>query len=227
MTIWIAIIVVAAILLLAGFRGYIRKLHVSIGLCRFVWEYLLLEPVVFLFRWCPGGYGIVARYVLYKLLLKHQGRNVTIRDGVKIMYPERVSIGDNSGVNDSCFLEGTGGITIGRFVRLAPRVEIMTSNHNFSDPDVPIKLQGLTAKPVTIQDDVWVGIGVLVTSGVTIGQGAVVAGHAVVTRDVPPFSIVGGIPAAVIGWRKTPEAVGEAAGAGPGADTGHDPEAPA
>lgn len=202
---WVSITIVILVLLLTGCRNYIRKLNVSVGLFRFIWEYLLLEPVVFVFRWCPGGYGIVARYVLYKLLLKHQGRNVTIRDGVKIMYPERVSIGDNSGVNDGCFLEGTGGITIGRFVRLAPRVEIMTANHNFSDPDTPIKLQGLSMEPVTIHDDVWIGIGALLTAGVTVGRGAIVAGHAVVTRDVAPYSIVAGVPAKVIGWRKRPE----------------------
>ncbi len=129
--IWLLITIATFILLLASFGIYIRKLKVSISLFRFVWEYLMLEPIVFFFRWCPGGYGIVLRYALYKVLLKHQGRNVTIRDGVKIMYPERVSIGDNSGVNDGCFLEGAGGITIGRYVRLAPRVEIMTSNHVF------------------------------------------------------------------------------------------------
>lgn len=199
------ICVAAVLLLLIGLHAYIRKLKVSVPLVRFLWEYMLLEPVVFVFRWMPGGWGILARYMLYKLLLKHQGRRVTIRDGVKIMYPKRVSIDDNSGVNDGCFLEGTGGITIGRYVRLAPRVEIMTSNHVFTDPDVPIKLQGLDVKGVRIEDDVWVGIGVLITAGVTIGRGAVVAGHAVVTRDVPPYAVVAGIPAKVVAWRRPRE----------------------
>jgi maltose O-acetyltransferase len=203
---WIILVfVVLAMAVILAFNRYIRTLKVSINIFRFVWEHLLLEPVVFLFRWCPGGYGMVARFVLYKLLLKHQGKNVTIRDGVKIMFPERVSIGNNSGVNDGCFLEGSGGITIGDYVRLAPRVEIMTSNHVFADPDKPIKLQGLEFKGVTIENDVWVGIGVLITAGVTIRKGAVVAGHAVVTKDVPEYAIVAGIPAAVIGWRRNPE----------------------
>jgi len=198
----IAVLLFLGILILIGLQSYIKKLKVSVNLFRFVWEYLFLEPIVFIFRWMPGGWGILCRYALYKVLLKKQGSKVTIRDGVKIMYPERVSIGDNSGVNDGCFLEGTGGITIGQYVRLAPRVEIMTSNHVFDNPDIPIKLQGLDIKGVTIEDDVWVGIGVLITAGVTIGKGAVVAGHAVVTKDVPPYAIVGGIPAKVIGGRK-------------------------
>ena len=101
------------LIVLWGLQNYIRKMKVSINLFRFIWEYMLLEPLVFIFRWMPGGWGILARYGLYKLLLKNQGRKVTIRDGVKIMYPERVVIGDNSGVNDGCFLEGTGGIEIG------------------------------------------------------------------------------------------------------------------
>ena len=192
-----------------GLHGYIRKLNVSINLFRFFWEYMLLEPLVFLFRWLPGGWGMLGRYVLYKLLLKKQGKKVTIRDGVKIMYPERVAIGDYSGVNDGCFLEGTGGITIGRYVRLAPRVEIMTSNHIFKDPATPIKLQGLDIAGVCIEDDVWVGIGVLITAGVTIGEGAVIAGHAVVTKDIPRYAIAAGVPAKVIGWRKEPDDGGE------------------
>jgi len=204
--IYIAVIgLIICLAVILGLQSYIRKLKVSINLFRFFWEYMFLEPLVFIFRWMPGGWGILSRYALYKLLLKKQGKKVTVRDGVKIMYPERVVIGDYSGVNDGCFLEGTGGIIIGRYVRLAPRVEIMTSNHIFEDPDTPIKLQGLDIAGVTIEDDVWVGIGVLITAGVTVGKGSIIAGHAVVTRDIPPYAIAAGVPAKVIGWRKKPD----------------------
>lgn len=180
---------------------YAAKMKTSINLWRALWEQFILEPIIFVFRWMPGAWGMAARYLLYGLLLKHQGRQVLIRDGVKIMFPERVSIGDASGLNDGCLLDGSGGITIGEYVRVAPRVEIMTSNHVFDDPHTPIKLQGLSYGEVVVEDDVWIGIGSLIIPGVRIGKGAVIAGHAVVTKDVPPYAIVGGVPAKVIGRR--------------------------
>ena len=186
---------------LAIAKQYIVKLNTVIGFQRFIWEYLLLEPFVFVIKWMPGGWGIAARILLYKVLLKKMGKHVVIRDGVKVLYPERVSIGDYSGINDWCLLDGTGGIEIGKYVRLAPKVEIMTSNHIHANPNVPIKLQGLEMKRVVIEDDVWVGIGALIVPGVHVGNGVVIAGHAVVTKNVPPYSIVAGIPAKVIGQR--------------------------
>lgn len=182
-------------------RLYIKKMNTIIGLPRFIWDYLILEPIVFLFRWLPGGYGIALRTILYKVLLKKVGKGVVIRDGVKILFPERVEIGKYTGLNDSCIIDGTGGVKIGSYVRMAPRVEILTSNHIFTDRNVPIKKQGLELKAVVIEDDVWVGIGALLVPGVHIGHGAVIAGHAVVTKNVPPFAIVAGIPAVTIGQR--------------------------
>ena len=139
--------------------------------------------------------------LLYNVLLKKIRKYVVIRDGVKVLYSKRISIGDYSGLNDWCLLDGTGGIEIDKYVRLAPKVEIMTSNHIHANPNVPIKLQGLEMKRVVIEDDVWVGIGALIVPGVHVGNGVVIAGHAVVTKNVPPYSIVAGIPAKVIGQR--------------------------
>jgi acetyltransferase-like isoleucine patch superfamily enzyme len=71
-------------------------------------------------------------------------------------------------------------------------------NHVFDDPDRPFIEQGITAQGIVIEDDVWLGAGVVVTDGVRIGRGAVVAAGAVVTNDVPPHTVVGGVPARII-----------------------------
>lgn len=141
------------------------------------------------------------RTVLYKILLKKMGRKVLIRSGVRIDYPENIEIDDFSGVNDYCFIEGGVSVKIGKWVRLGPHVSILTMNHVYQSRKIPIKQQGLEKKPVVIDDDVWIGINSVILPGVTIGKGAVVAAGSIVTKDVEPYSIVGGIPAKHIKMR--------------------------
>ncbi|MNG32136.1 Virginiamycin A acetyltransferase [compost metagenome] len=71
-------------------------------------------------------------------------------------------------------------------------------NHVFSDKTKPIKEQGIYRQGITIEDDCWIGSNVTILDGVTIGTGSVVAAGAVVTKDVPPYSVVGGVPAKII-----------------------------
>ena len=182
--------------------NYVTKMKVSIGFFRLFWEQLFLEPLLFIFRWLPGAYGMFCRNIIYAFLLKKKGKNVLIREGVKFFFPERIVIGDYSGVHEECKLDGSGGITIGKYVRLAPRVEIMTSNHIYNDLKTPLKLQGLEYKSVIIEDDVWIGIGALLVPGVHIGKGSIIGGHSVVTKDIPDYAIVVGNPAKIISYRK-------------------------
>jgi acetyltransferase-like isoleucine patch superfamily enzyme len=77
----------------------------------------------------------------------------------------------------------------------------MPSNHVFEDPKTPIRLQGIRAEGIIIKDDVWLGTGVRVLDGITIGKGSIVGAGAVVTKDVPDYAIVTGVPARVTGWR--------------------------
>lgn len=116
-----------------------------------------------------------------------------------------VTFGDECSVQGGSILVGYGSrnnpdgqISIGNGVRIAPLVMIIAANHNFADPDKPIHKQGLSHEPIVIEDDVWIGGRVSITAGVTIGHGAIVAAGAVVTHDVPPGTIVAGIPAKVI-----------------------------
>ena len=82
---------------------------------------------------------------------------------------------------------------------MGPEVVIYTSGHKFDRTDIPMMEQGNTdAEPVTIGDDVWIGRRVMIMPGVTIGNGCVIGAGAVVTKDIPPYSVAGGVPAKVL-----------------------------
>ena len=91
-----------------------------------------------------------------------------------------------------------GPVDIGSHVNLAQGITVTALNHNFSDTKKRIDEQGVITNPVTIEDDVWVGANAVILPGVTIGEHCVVAAGAVVTKDVPPHSLVAGVPAKVI-----------------------------
>ena len=91
-----------------------------------------------------------------------------------------------------------GPVTIGSHVNLAQGITVTALNHNFDDPTHRIDEQGVSTKPVTINDDVWIGANAVILPGVTIGRHCVVAAGAVVTKDVPDNTLVGGVPAKVI-----------------------------
>ena len=91
-----------------------------------------------------------------------------------------------------------GPVTIGSHVNLAQGITVTALNHNFEKSDLRIDEQGVSTKKVTIDDDVWIGANAVVLPGVTIGEHCVVAAGAVVTKDVPPHSLVAGVPAKVI-----------------------------
>ena len=107
-----------------------------------------------------------------------------------------VIIGDHTRVG----LHNTiiGPVEIGSHVNLAQGITVTALNHNFSDANKRIDEQGVSTSPVTIEDDVWIGANAVILPGVTIGEHCVVAAGAVVTKDVPPHSLVAGVPAKVI-----------------------------
>ena len=109
-----------------------------------------------------------------------------------------ISIGTDCLVGEYSIIRGQGGVTIGNRVYTSPYTQIIAVNHVFDNPDQPFVDQGITAEGIIIEDDVWLGAGAIITDGVHIGKGAVVAAGAVVTKDVPPHSVVGGAPAKLI-----------------------------
>lgn len=106
-----------------------------------------------------------------------------------------IEIGRDSLVGEYSVIRGQGGVKIGDRVYTSPFTQILAVNHVFNDPSKPFVDQGITAQGIVIEDDVWLGAGAIVTDGVRIGKGAVVAAGAVVTKDVPPHAVVGGVPA--------------------------------
>lgn len=129
---------------------------------------------------------------------------------------DRVSIGADCSLNPHVTMAGR--VTLGDGVRVASHAAFYGFNHVFDDLDTPIWLQGLTEEGILVEDDVWIGTHVVVCDGVTIGAHSVVAAGAVVTRDVPPYSVVAGVPARVLRDRRdsTPPSSGETGASGTG-----------
>ena len=107
-----------------------------------------------------------------------------------------VTIGDHTRIGIHCTV--IGPVSIGNNVNLAQGITVTALNHNFEDVTRRIDEQGISTKPVVIGDDVWIGANAVILPGVTIGRHVVVAAGAVVTKDVPSFSLVAGVPAKVI-----------------------------
>ena len=106
-----------------------------------------------------------------------------------------ISIGENSLIGEYSVIRGQGGVSIGDRVFTSPFSQIIAVNHIFDDPEVSFVDQGITAEGIIIEDDVWIGASAIITDGVRIGKGSVIAAGAVVTKDVPPHTVVAGVPA--------------------------------
>jgi len=105
-------------------------------------------------------------------------------------------------IGEYTVIRGQGGVTIGDRVYTSPGTQIIAVNHVFDDAARPFVEQGITAEGIVIEDDVWLGSAAIVTDGVRIGQGAVIAAGAVVTKDVPPHTVAGACrPGSSARWR--------------------------
>lgn len=134
------------------------------------------------------------------------GRNSIIEcTGVLRELGESLEIGENVGIAANAFIAVRGKLKIGSNTIFGPGVSIHTENHNFDKIDIPIRLQGATRKGVTIGEDCWIGSKVTILDGVNIGNHVIVAAGAVVNKDIPDYSIVGGVPAKIIKERKRGE----------------------
>lgn len=135
------------------------------------------------------------RYWCAKNIIANCGTNVNIQR--KAMLPDDLILGDNSIIGESCYI--SQGVKIGKNVMIAEDVIMRTVNHAFDRTDIPMIEQGYTPiKSINILDDVWIGTRAIILPGVTIGQGSIVGAGAIVTKDVPPYSIVGGNPAKIL-----------------------------
>lgn len=131
------------------------------------------------------------------------GKKVCLDRGVdlKVHYGGQTIIGDRTYIGPYTCISGFGKIEIGKDCLIASHSAIYAHNHKFSDPHKKIAEQGFSIKGIIIGDDCWLGSGVKVLDGVTIGKGCVIGAGAVVTKDIPPYSVAVGVPAKVISQR--------------------------
>jgi acetyltransferase-like isoleucine patch superfamily enzyme len=150
-----------------------------------------------------------------------------IAEGVRLLpvAPGRIAVGQNSLVNSGSILRsdggvitiganvslqyysviyGEGGCTIGNDCRISSHVLILAVNHVYEDPDRPIRVQGTRAMGIVIGDDVWIGAGAVILDGVHVGKGSVIGAGAVISKDVPPYSVVVGNPCKIVRRRCSP-----------------------
>ncbi|MBR7031392.1 MAG: acyltransferase [Prevotella sp.] len=173
-------------------------------------DWLIMNPVQTRPRW----------YVrMLAPLYQHRGRCSKIHRSVRMDTPpyRKFSLGDysvvesysciNNAVGDVIIGDHTrvglhntviGPVTIGNHVNLAQGITVTALNHNFTEKDMRIDEQGVSTTPVTIGHDIWIGANAVILPGVTIGDHSVVAAGAVVTKDVPPHTLVAGVPAKII-----------------------------
>ncbi len=137
------------------------------------------------------------RKLVFRLAGVKIGQGSTLHTGCRFYFPPGITIGQGTVIGDRCFLDGRASLTIGNHTDIASQVLIYNSHHDLNKEDF-----SAIEKPVTIKDYVFIGPRAIILPGVTIGTGAVIAAGAVVTKDIPDFTIVAGVPAQKIGERK-------------------------
>lgn len=141
------------------------------------------------------------RGIFWSLFTKRMGRGVLIFGNCTMQSPQNMEIGDYVSINRNSTIGGHGGVIIGNFVKIGPYCTIITANHQYSDWRKPIWFQDVRLGPVRIGDDVWIGTNVVILPNVKIGRGSIIGAGAVVTHDVDPYTVVGGVPAKFIKYR--------------------------
>lgn len=187
---------------------------------------LPLELARWLLAATPTRLGVFLRRVAYRPFLA-SGRLFDIAEGVHIDGFGNLALRDGATLEQgcslycpkapltlgrSCYLNrnvrlgsvGDAPLTLGDNVMVGPNVVMDTSRHNTGRLDIPMQDQGLSFAPIVVEDDVWIGANAVIVCGVRIGCGSIVGAGAVVTKDVPPHAIVGGVPARILGSRLEP-----------------------
>lgn len=140
------------------------------------------------------------RKVIYRMLCGRIESNVTIHFGTEIRCPRKLYISKGTIIGDNAILDARCGLTLGQNVNLSSNVSIYTLQHDHRDPYFRCN-ETQKKMSVEIDDRVWLGSNVIVLPGVHIGEGSVCCAGCVVTKDVPPYSVVAGIPAKIVGDR--------------------------
>jgi galactoside O-acetyltransferase len=174
-------------------------------------------------KYIPGRVGRLFRRYIYRFFLR-AGSDLNIYTGVTIEGFSNIEVGNNVSIMSQSFLYATdaflkigdnfsmntnsclgadgGRIYIGDNVLIAQNVVVRAANHSHDSVDIPIRDQGHKSGTIHIEDGVWIGANSVIVTDVTIGKHSIVGAGAVVTKDVMPFTIVGGVPAKIIQHRK-------------------------
>lgn len=158
---------------------------------------VILDFELMTLRWVSHVPSHTFRKIIYKLSGMKIGKGSTVHMWANFFDPSGISIGEDTIVGDHAFLDGRAALTIGSHVDIASSVMIYNSEHDLESEEFSARTE-----PVEIGNYVFVGPRAIILPGVKIGKGAVVAAGAVVTKDVPEFTIVGGVPAGKIGERR-------------------------
>lgn len=154
----------------------------------------------------PGTIGKYTRMLFYRCYTKKQGQKFSTGILVKIQVPGSVEIGDNVSLNDHVWIAANqhknGGVIIHDNVLIGPFTVLHSGNHYYENPNMLINKQGFRFATITIESDVWIAARCTILSGVTIGKGAVIAAGTVVTKSIPPYAVVAGVPGRIIGSRQ-------------------------
>lgn len=172
-----------------------------------------LKVLVFLFRCLPsfihsflwslttafsGPIAVLFRYLSFSARVERFDKNSYIGTHVVLKNIHNMEVGENFSLHDFSYVNAQGGVKIGNNVSIAHNCSLITFNHTWDNHDLPIKYNPTIKASITIEDDVWVGCGVRIMPGVVLGSRSVIAAGSVVVKDVPPNTLVGGIPAKVI-----------------------------
>lgn len=182
-------------------REKLKRLEKIVNFLIFIIKIIPLFIRVYLFnlfRNVGGSIGLMIRYLLFKTIAKKCGNNVSIHPGSFLFNIHNISVGDNVSIHPLCYLDAYGGISIGNDVSIAHNCSILSTNHMWGEKNISIKYNKVTKGECIVEDDVWIGCGTRVLSGVRIAKRSVIAAGAVVNKNVPPNSVVGGVPFKVL-----------------------------
>ncbi len=186
---------------------------------------ILEQLVVLIFGWVPTVVGVKLRYIFYKKMFKKTNGiffigtgvtivgfcNIEIGNNINIMknsylYANEngiLSIGNNFSMNSNSQLGAASGkIIIKNNCSIGPNCVLRASNHNFENPNIPFREQGHIYGEIIIEDDVWISSNCVITANTKIGKSSIIGAGSVVTKDVEPYSVMGGVPAKLIKKRK-------------------------
>lgn len=145
---------------------------------------------------------LAVRKKLVDVMLGRNHENLAVHTDVVLADYRHLTLGKSVVINRGCHLSCSGGLTIGDYVAIGHGTSIMTTEHDYRDPDVPIAWQPAIFAPVEIGSNVWIGAQVCILAGVSIASGTVIAAGSVVTKSfLEPDTIIGGVPARILKHR--------------------------